>query len=284
MGQERERTPESSGLELDWKGRTPPADRATLTASASAPALLAETGVGRGAPGDPRHMSLELKLALAGILEGPGLTVRQQREWGEALLGWETRNRYEALDSSGRFVLFIGETGEGWGQSLLRNLWPFRQVEIECMTQGGTLALSFRRPWTLFFTRLEVTAWDGRPMGFIQQRFGLLHRTFELCTPAGGVMATLEGPLWRPWTFRVLQKGAEMATIRKQWSGFFTEAMTDADTFGVEFSPDLKDGRLRQMVLAATLLVDLCYFEKRSTKLGGLSDGFTFLDILNIFD
>jgi hypothetical protein len=275
MSHEHGRRPQDTGdLELDWKGRTAPEERAL----APAPELVDAGAAGRGAPGDPRYMGMELRSALAPLLEGPGLSVRQIKEWAEILVGWETRNRYEAIDSDGRFMLYIGETGEGWGNTLLRNFWPFRRVELECMTKGGTRALSLQQPWTFFFNYVEVTAWDGRQLGYIQQRFDLLRRAFDLCTPAGVVMATLEGPLWRPWTFYVKQRGEEVAIIRKQWSGFLKEAMTDADNFGVEFKPECTDARLRQMVLAATLMVDLCYFEKRECSSGGVSG------LLDIFD
>jgi uncharacterized protein YxjI len=271
MGNDNRRPQDDSGLALDWQGRTAPEQRTRDTA-------LATVGAGRGAPGDSRHMSPELRHELAPLLEGDGFGVRQIHEWGEILVGWETRNRYEASGSDGNFMLYIGETGEGWGNALLRNLWPFRRVELECMTKGGTLALSLNRPWTFFFTRVEVKAWDGRLLGTIEQRFSLLRRSFELCSPGGAVMATLEGPLWRPWTFFVKQRGEEVATIRKQWSGLVREAFTDSDFFGVEFHPGLTDARLRQMVLAATLMVDLCYFENRSTSspLGWLFDLFDF--------
>ena len=256
MAHEDDRSPESSGLELDWKGRATPEERARA-------AMRVEAG--QGAPGETRHMGLELRTALTGLLEGSAVTVRQQREWAEILVGWETRNRYEASDENGRLMLYIGETGRGWENALLRNFWPFRQVELECRTQGGTLALRLTRPWTFFFAHVKVYAWDGRQLGYIQQRFRLFRRAFDLCTPAGVVMATLEGPAWKPWTFYIKQRGEEVATIRKQWSGLGTEMFTDSDNFGVEFKPGLTDARLRQMVLAATLMVDLCYFEKRES-------------------
>jgi|GEM_PF-237605 len=252
-------TTENSGLELDWKERTQPEQRAQK-------AERDASGAGKGLPGEPRYMGPELRHALAALFEGSSLNVRQQREWGEALLSWETRNRYEVLDSNAHFMLYVGETGQGLAQALVRNFWPFRSVQLEFMTSGGTLALSLKRVFTFFFTRVEVTAWDGRPLGYIQQRFGVLKRHFDLCTPAGGVMARLEGPIWRPWTFHVLVHDQKAATIRKQWSGFVTESFTDADNFGVEFHAGHTDGRLRQMVLAATLMVDLCYFEKRASS------------------
>lgn len=219
-----------------------------------------------GMPGDPQHMSMELRYAIEGLLEGPGLTVRQQKEWGEILTGWETRNRYEVSDANGRPVLYVGETGGGVLDSLLRNFWPFRDINLELMTLSGTLAMRVVRPWTFFFARVDVFAWDGRQMGRIQQRFRLFGRRFDILSPEGALLATIDGPLFHPWTFHVQRMGSEIATIRKQWSGLGKELFTDADNFGVEFLGGHIDGRLRQLVLAATLIVDLVYFEDRQRK------------------
>lgn len=255
-----------SGLELDWQGRTPPEQRGEV---ASAGAGLAVVGAGKGPPGDPKHMGPEVRFALEAVLEGPSLTVRQLREWTEILTGWETRNRYEVFDANGRAVLLAGEVGEGLVASLARNFWPFRQVELEFLTHAGMRVLKVRRPWTLFFARFEVESWDGRPMGVIQQRFRFFNRAFDITTPGGVLLGTIEGPLFKPWTFFVKQHEREVATIRKRWSGLLQEAFTDADTFGVEFTPEATDGRLRQLVLAATLAIDLVYFEQR----GGAGEG-----------
>ena len=59
--------------------------------------------------------------------------------------------------------IFGGRTSAGVG-----GYWrPFRRVELECMTKGGTLALRIEQPWTFFFTYVEVKAWDGRLLGAI---------------------------------------------------------------------------------------------------------------------
>jgi uncharacterized protein YxjI len=217
-------------------------------------------------PGDPQHMSPELRYALEGVLEGPGLAVRQQQEWGEILMGWETRNRYEVSDANRRPVLYVGETGEGVLASLIRNIWPFRSINLELMTLSGTLAMRVIRPWTLFFARVDVSAWDGRLMGQIQQRFRLFGRRFDILSAEGALLATIDGPLFHPWTFHVHRMGSAIATIRKQWSGLGQEMFSDADNFGVRFHAGRIDGRLRQLVLAATFVVDLVYFENRQRR------------------
>ncbi|XXF77559.1 phospholipid scramblase-related protein [Myxococcaceae bacterium GXIMD 01537] len=255
-------------LELDWGGRTPRAE-AEAAAAAAKPFDEQWGEAGKGMPGDPKYMSMELRHALQGLLEGPGLKVQQHKEWGEILLGWETRNRYIACDATGRPVFYVGETGEGWQASLLRNFWPFYPVRLECMTLAGSLALTVERPWSFFFARAEVTAWDGRPMGRIQQRWRFVGRQLDILGPTGLVLATIEGPYFRPWTFHVKQKGEVVATIRKKWAGLTQEYFTNADNFGVEFTESCTDPRLRQLILAATLLVDFTYFEQKGRGRGG---------------
>jgi uncharacterized protein YxjI len=250
-------------LELDWGSREQRVPPPEGTPQPPAPEPQALGAPGKGAPGDPRNMSMELRLALAGLLEAPSLRMRQFRSTVELLVPWEARNQYEVCDELGRGSLFVGETGEGVASALMRNFNPFYKTRLECMTPGGTLALVVERPWTLLFARAEVQAWDGRELGRVQQRISVAGRRLELQTPAGVVLATVEGPWWKPWTFRVMQKGAEVAVIRKQWSGLVQELMANADNFTLEFTPECSDGRLRQLILAAALLVDLTYFERR---------------------
>src|SRR5512146_770037 len=254
FGPKREDGPE---LELDWKGRAPREEGMMPAAPPEQPLA------GRGAPGEARFMTPEIQNALDPILKGLAFTVKQIKEWGEILTGWETRNRYEVFDGEGRAFLQVGETGEGLGSLLLRNFWAFRTMTLEFMTYGGPLVMRVRKPFRLFFRRFEVESWDGRLMGVLQQRFALFQRRYEFQLPAGAVLATLEGPFWHPWTFHVMRMGAEVATIHKQWSGFLREGFTDADTFGVEISRSLTDARLRQLILAATLAIDLSYFERQ---------------------
>lgn len=256
-------------LELDWKGRTRPDQRGVPT-SVGADGNYAP----RYLPGDPRDMSSELRHTLAGLLQGDSLTVKQVKEWGEILTGWETRNRYDVFDGAARSILFAGETGEGVLHSLVRNFWGFRTVQLEFMTHAGTLALTVKKPWTFWMRRFEVIAWDGRLMGVIQQRWHLYHRRYDLLSPSGQVLAEITGALWKPFTFGVTAPtdGRVLAVIRKSWGSFGTEVFTDADSFGVQFAPDLTDARLRQLILAATLAIDLSHFENKSRpRSSGLS-------------
>ena len=53
----------------------------------------------------------------------------------------------------------------------------------------------------------------------------------------------------------------EIGKISKQWAGFFNEAFTDCDIFGINFPKDL-DVTKKALLLGATFLIDYNFFEK----------------------
>src|SRR5712692_6172380 len=152
----------SEELELDWGGRAPRGSGSEALSPVPLPSVCPVRG--HRAPGDPEHMSVEMRFALQSLLEGSRLTIRQALQWPEILVGWETRKRYEVADTTGRPVVYVGESGDGVVSSLLRNFWPFRTIRLEFITLGGTVALAVSRPWRLFLARFDVEAWDGRPL------------------------------------------------------------------------------------------------------------------------
>ncbi|AGC48138.1 scramblase family protein-like protein [Myxococcus stipitatus DSM 14675] len=260
-----------SELELNWGSREPRPqgdgpDAAPPAEEAEAPALA-----GKGPPGDPRYMSMELRFSLEAVLKSPMLHMRQFRETVEILIGWEGKNQYSISGEDGRNSVFVGETGEGWASGLMRNFWPFYRTRLECMTPTGMMALAVEIPWSLFFARAEVLAWDGRLLGTIEQRWTVFQRCLDIVSPTGVVLASVVGPFFKPWTFRVLKRDEEVAVIRKRWSGMLQESFTDADNFTVEFQPSCTDPRLRQLLMSTALFVDLLYFDNRKGRSSGLS-------------
>ncbi|RKH42508.1 scramblase [Corallococcus sp. AB049A] len=191
------------------------------------------------------------------------LRVRQVKEWGEILTGFEGRNRYEVVGDDGGPLFFAGEVGSGLGLFLLRGfLKAKRPFTMELKSASGETLLRLRRPWRFWLSRLEVEDGEGRHLGAIQQRFRFFTRAYEVLGPGGEELARLNGPFFRPWTFNVEQQGREVGTIAKKWSGFGKELFTDADNFGVRFD-GLRDPLVRTLVVAATFLIDFVHFEDR---------------------
>ncbi len=192
------------------------------------------------------------------------LRVRQKKEWGEILTGFETRNRYMVVGDDEQPLFFVGEVGDGIGAFLLRSfLKANRPFTLELKTPDGATLLRLNRPWRWWLSHLDVEDSAGRHLGSIQQRFSFFERLYEVRGASGEVLAMLRGPFFKPWTFLVEQHGQEVGKIQKQWSGLAKEMFTTADNFGVTFGA-IEDPRLRTLVVAATFLIDFVHFEQRN--------------------
>jgi uncharacterized protein YxjI len=195
------------------------------------------------------------------LAQAQSLVVRQQKELLEVFTDFETKNRYVVQLPDGQPALYAAETGGGAMAFLTRSFLKSRRpFTMRLLDTYGAVALVLERPWTWFFSELEVRDGQGRLLGTIDQRFAFFARRFSVRDASGRELAQLHGPFFRPWTFRVMQGGAEVGRITKQWSGLLREAFTDADTFGVQLGPGM-DPRLRTLALAATFLIDFLYFE-----------------------
>jgi uncharacterized protein YxjI len=194
------------------------------------------------------------------------LRVRQVKEWGEILTGFEGRNRYEVVGDDGRPLFFAGEVGGGIGLFFLRSLLKAkRPFTMELKSPTGETLLTLRRPWRFWLSRLEVEDGEGRHLGAIQQRFRFFTRAYDVLGPNDEELAHIQGPFFKPWTFNVEHQGREVGTIAKKWSGFGKEMFTDADNFGVQFN-GLDDPRVRTLVVAATFLIDFVHFENTRSE------------------
>jgi uncharacterized protein YxjI len=192
------------------------------------------------------------------------LVIRQRKELTEVFTSMETKNRYEIDLPDGRTILYAQEQGEGGADFLRRNfLNTARPFHIELSDERGQDMMHLHRPWRWWFARLDVLDGNNAPLGAIERRFALFAKRFTVLDPSGAEIAELDGPMLRPWTFRVLVGGQEVGQITKQWSGLLREAFTDADTFGVQYGPGMSP-QLRALALAATFLIDFLYFEHKS--------------------
>jgi uncharacterized protein YxjI len=197
------------------------------------------------------------------------LVVRQKKNWGEILTGFEAQSRYDVCDERGQVVGQVGESTSGFlatvGRWIMKGRRPF-SLEI---VSGAARVLRLERPWFWFWSTLQVTDGQGRTVGTIEQRFGL-RRRFEVLDGAGRTLGWIIGPLLKPWTFVVHEgsdDGPEIGRVEKKWSGLMKEMFTDADNFLVTLP---HGSPLRELVLASALLIDFCYFENEEGSGGGV--------------
>ena len=192
-----------------------------------------------------------------------GLVVSQQKEWGEILTGFETKNRYAISDVSGsRLYLAAEEAGSMLLRWFLKALRPFT---IAVLTENGQVILRVIRPFRFYFHRADVVDSQGQTIGVIERRFSVLRRIYSVLDSSGKEVFQLFGPILHPWTFQIRNDGIEYGKVTKKWSGLLKEGFTDADNFGVMFSAEW-DVKLKALFLGAVFLIDFVHFENKGNR------------------
>ena len=192
-----------------------------------------------------------------------GLVVRQVKEWGEILTGFETKNKYAISDTSGQSLYLAAEEA---GSTLLRwFLKALRPFTVVVVTEAGQEVLRVIRPFRFYFHRAEVVGSQGQPLGVIERRFSVLRRVYSVLDRSGTEIYQLFGPILHPWTFQIRKDGVDCGKITKKWSGLMKESMTDADNFGVMFPAD-GDVESKALILGAVFLIDFVHFENKGNK------------------
>jgi uncharacterized protein YxjI len=187
-----------------------------------------------------------------------GLVVKQKKEWGEILTGFEQRNKYLVSDPAGGDLFAAVETGGSrLARVFLKNLRPFR---IEILDLQRKPQLDMERPFRWYFHELLVTDRQHRKQGSIRRQFSVLRRIYSVLDATGRELYRLHGPLLHPWTFEIRQGERVVGRIVKKWSGLAKETLTDADTFGVTF-PAGATLAAKATLLGAVLLIDFVHFE-----------------------
>lgn len=201
----------------------------------------------------------------------PQIYVQQRKEWAEIVVDWETANKYAVLDAQGNNIGYVGEIGGGFGWTIRRLfLRSHRPLEIDVLDRTKATILKLSRAFFFFFSDLLVTTGSGTRLGSIHRRFGILHKKYDLRDNFGNVFATIHSPIWRIWTFPVLDStGAERAAVRKRWGGALRELFTDADTYQVDFGTHPWTPEQRAVIFAAAISIDFDFFENNQGS-GGI--------------
>lgn len=200
---------------------------------------------------------------LQALSQATALMIRQNKEWGEILTGFETKNRYEVIGRQNSTVLDAHESGgsamEAITRLFLKSLRPFK---MNLFSTDGVALFQLRRPFRFYFHELEVRNSTGAPLGTIKRKFSILRRIYSVLDRSGRELFTLFGPLLHPWTFHIKQGDRQVGKITKKWSGLAKESFTDADNFGIEF-PDGIGLSQKAILLGAVFLIDFVHFENK---------------------
>lgn len=181
------------------------------------------------------------------------------------LFGYETRNKYQILDEQKRLIAYAAEQGKGLIGFILRQyLGHWRKFDVHFMSPERDTVLVAHHPFRFFFQRIEVRDGAGRLFGAIQRRFSFFTKRFDVEDTTGRILLKVDSPFFRFWTFDFMRNGRQVASIQKKWSGLFNEAFTDKDIFMIEFNDSALPQTERTLILAASIFVDMLYFEQKA--------------------
>jgi len=200
------------------------------------------------------------------IVSHSDLFVRQKKEWGEILVGFESQNKYAVMDQHKNIIGMVTERGSGLLNMIVRLVArSHRPLQIDVFDISKNKVLfHLSRKFFFFFSDLYVSDGGGQLIGSLHRRFGLIYKKYDLIDANGQVFA-----IWRLWHFPVLDSaGNEVASISKKWGGVMREMFTDADTFRINFGEAKWSDRQRAVIFAASISIDFDFFEDNSNRSG----------------
>ena len=187
------------------------------------------------------------------------LFVKQKKEWGEILTGFETKNKYAVSDSSDQQVYWAAEESSVLARLALKAWRPFT---IHILTPDGHPAIKTTRPFKFYFHEMDISDSQGTFLGKVKREFSILSKKFTIEDAQGIEIFKIFGPVFHPWTFKILKNDNEVGKILKKWSGMGKEIFTDADTFSIDFPAGI-DAKQKAVLLGALFLIDLLHFEQK---------------------
>ena len=197
------------------------------------------------------------------VADRKAFQIQQKKEWGEILISFETRNRYAIYAKDGQEIGFAAEESGGFMASIGRNfLGKCRKLSLHIYDADGNEVGRGEKPFRWFFQTMEIFEGD-RKIGALERRWSWLNRTFSVYDANGSEVMKIHSPLFKIWTFKLMVGEREVGRISKKFSGALKEMFTDADNFGVEVFEDVPRD-VTKLLLAATFLVDLVYFENNN--------------------
>jgi len=197
------------------------------------------------------------------------LVVQQKVELLEAIVGFETANKYEVKNSLGQLIYYAKEENDCCTRQCCGAQRPF---QMSMTNNAGVEVMRIDRPLRCqgcccfcCLQELTVTV-GGTETGYLKQQCSLLRPVYSVLDQSGEEVLQIRGPVCTDFCcgnveFDVLSvDGTEVGKIVKNFSGFLKEIFTDADTFSVSFPVDL-DVKVKATLLAAVFLIDFMYFE-----------------------
>lgn len=209
------------------------------------------------------------------------LIVKQKAHLVEAIVGFESANKYTVKAANGNKVFYAMEETD----CCTRNCCgPARPFDMKVIDMQQRPVIHMYRPlrctscWCpCFLQTLEVCSPPGNLVGYVKQDWSICGPSFRIENAAGDTVLRIKGPtctfaICGDVVFKVMSRDGEVEVgkISKKWnynsmSGMVREMFTDADNFGISFPMDL-DVKMKAVMLGACFLIDFMFFEKAGNK------------------
>jgi len=200
------------------------------------------------------------------------LLIKQKIEVLELLVGFETVNKYEVLNSFGQSVYKVEEDSDCRDRLFCGS---GRGFDMTLCGNDGQEVIHLQRPlrcqdccFPCCLQEMEVSSPPGTVIGSISQQWSIFHPKLLVKDGLGNPVLRIEGPCMTfSWCgsdvdFNVVsvETGEQIGKITKQWTGLAKEMLTDADNVGITFPLDL-DVKVKATLLGALFLIDFMYYE-----------------------
>ncbi|XP_053269047.1 phospholipid scramblase 1 [Pleuronectes platessa] len=218
-----------------------------------------------------RQWSLERGYVYKVVEEVDQLLIKQKVEVVEALVGFESNNKYEVRNAMGQNVFYAVEENDCLSRQCCG---PVRSFNIHVLDNFGQEVITVTRPlkcMSCFFPcclqELEVQSPPGNTVGYVVQQWHPFSPKFlvtdEHCEPVLKIHGPFCGWSCLPdvdFEILTMDEVSKIGKISKQWTGLLREMFTDADNFGIQFPMDL-DVKIKAVMIGACFLIDFMFFE-----------------------
>lgn len=141
---------------------------------------------------------------------------------------------------------------------------PATTLEVRAKAGGGLLFAVRRRG--LLSKKVEAVDATGKVVGLYKAKRFSLKGGFHVYDGSGKHVAEIRGKLLKAeYQFYTPDGKTQMGSVSKKWAGSVKAALTSADTYGVEISPDFADEKTRIMILGAALAASALFGDGKAT-------------------
>ncbi|KAK5877811.1 hypothetical protein CesoFtcFv8_025285 [Champsocephalus esox] len=202
------------------------------------------------------------------------LLIKQKVELAEALIGFESNNKYEIRNSMGQDVFHALEEND----CLTRQCCgPMRSFTIHVVDHNGQKVITITRPLNCTacccpccLQELEVQSPPGNTVGYVRQQWHPFSPKFIVSDENNEPVLKIHGPFcgWSclpdvDFEILTMDEVTQIGKISKQWTGLLREVFTDSDNFGIQFPMDL-DVKMKATMIGACFLIDFMFFESNN--------------------